>query len=235
MVPGTGCSVVGRTLMKQFGGERVGGKHDSLPKLLEDGRLTSDDLDGLTVVGTVRNPYDRLVTYYQRLAGDWTDSTHAFMVGKLERERAAISQEEYETRRTDLYHRKKRLEKRRRIIRMVGFNIWAKITALRWFLKHGKNEDSRFNELLFPMLAGVHRVMRFEHLEKALNDVLSSCGVQQNVSLPRKNVTPGKKPYTEYYSASTRWLLNRLYRSQFDRFQYEFDGPLSTDTVLAVP
>lgn len=108
-VPATGCSIVGKVLRKQFGGVDIGRKHDDVPRLLAQGHLSESALKRFCIVANVRNPFDRLVTYYQRLNGAWIDEYFAFRRRRLERlrereelDRCCVSQDAggYLTRRT---------------------------------------------------------------------------------------------------------------------------------------
>src|SRR5690554_2687991 len=90
MPPATGCSVLGGVLQKQFGGRylpeqdirsngrHLSRKHNSLPQLFEHQVLTVEERDQLLVFATIRNPFDRWVTYYQRLVGEWTEEYDGF-------------------------------------------------------------------------------------------------------------------------------------------------------------
>jgi hypothetical protein len=74
------------------------------------------------------------------------------------------------------------------------------------------------------MLAHVDVVLRQEQLEEALNVVLHSQGVTELIHLPRKNLTAGKKAYTEYYNAVSRGIIERLYSDELNHMGYSFGG-----------
>lgn len=249
MVPGTGCSVVGRALRQKFGGkwlpERdvredgkavVQHKHNTLPEILQYGLLTEEERAEYLVFAAVRNPFDRWVTYYQRYAGEWVDDYHGFLERQIERERKEfdLSRTAYKRRLAHRDYQMRKHARRRRIIRMIGFNNWMKVTLLRWYLE-GKNdarETGRLRPYAFPMLQGVDVVIRQEQLEEGLNEVLRIVGVEKQISLPKKNVTPGKKPYTEYYTASTRFLAEYLLGDVASSLGYEFQGLVEDAPVV---
>lgn len=98
MVPGTGCSVFGNTLLSDFGGEWlpeqdlvIDGmgvhprKHNSVQQLVRDGLLSPEDRDSYLVAANIRNPFDRLVTYYQRIAGNWSQYSADVRLRALDR------------------------------------------------------------------------------------------------------------------------------------------------------
>lgn len=248
MVPGTGCSVVGRALQEHLGGEfipeephRVNGrvvvprKHNRLSGLLEHDLLTQRERSEYLVFATVRNPFDRWVTYYQRYAGDWLDYYEGVAVRQIERDKdeRGLSDEEVQKRRNRHVHRFEQLRKRQRMMRWMGFNAWMKGTLLRWAWQDEKDSRWSITEHAFPMLDGVDMVIRQETLNEGLNEVVSKAGVNTTIDLPRKNETEGKKPYTEYYSWSTQRLAQWLLGSEMDRFGYRF-GAMHGPSVIAL-
>src|SRR5690606_23489876 len=109
MVPGTGCSVVGNLLIEEFGGEwipssniivdnriAVQRKHSRLPELIRTGLLTPEEVEEYLVFATVRNPFDRLVTYYQRLIGPWVEYSHGVRRRAIERAAESSDREWYD-------------------------------------------------------------------------------------------------------------------------------------------
>ncbi|QXD16185.1 hypothetical protein GQ464_004320 [Rhodocaloribacter litoris] len=228
-VPATGCSVVGQILKKQFDGEDVGRKHDDVPRLLASGVLSSSEVERLLVVANVRNPFDRLVTYYQRLNGVWIDEYFAFRRRDLERrrQREGLSEADVEREQQRIEREEKRKRRRVRIIRGIGFNTWVVWAVLRRRLGDRKpvhSDGPRFLNHLFPMLEKVNVVLRQEQLEVGLNAVLQHQGVTGPVHLPRKNLTPGKRAYTEYYNTFSRRLIEHLYAAELEYMGYTFDG-----------
>ena len=110
-VPATGSSVVAQVLRDELGGEQVpersirrngqvvvSGPHCTVPELVAHDVLTREEIDSCLVVATVRNPFDRWATYYQRRAGeDWIEYSMGSLRRQLEREHDAygLSDEEY--------------------------------------------------------------------------------------------------------------------------------------------
>ena len=113
-------------------------------------------------------------------------------------------------------------------MRWFGFNTWMKYTLLRWRWNEGRS----LGEYAFPMLSGVDVAIRQEQLNEGLNRVLEVARVGAQVELPKKNKTSGKKPYTEYYSWSTRMLAERMIAPQMERFGYDFEGALDDKDVI---
>ncbi|MBL8848228.1 MAG: hypothetical protein JNG89_01030 [Planctomycetaceae bacterium] len=232
MVPGTGCSVVGNMLIADFGGEPLpewhiivdgrvvhDAKHNSVAQLLRDGLLTAEQLAKLTVVANIRNPYDRIVTYYQRLAGDWLDYSLGVQEREVERGRDKLSEAEYQAQRELLASRGRRRRRRQQFMRYVGFNPWVLATLARKTLNRG--ELQRF---AFPMLQGVHFALRNEMLPESINALFARIGIQRTVELPRANITQGKEPYTTYWNRLSRGIFDGLVGDDIRRYGYKFDG-----------
>lgn len=239
-VPGTGCSVIGGVLRSQLGGEPlpeadvfegtrllVSHKHNSLPQLLEHRLIEPGDLERYTVFATVRNPFDRLVTEYQRLVGSWNDQAFERQKRKLPDEAGAQAY---------LARRMAKTRRRSRMARAMGFNGWLTGKLLKWRVEtRWMDEQTRrdhYRRLAYPLTEGVHTLIRYERLEADLNGVLRQAGVAGGVALPHKNKTPGKAPYQSYYSAMSRRLVERALRHELALFGYTFEGAPEEDEAL---
>jgi hypothetical protein len=154
----------------------------------------------------------------------------------MERDRELLdfSEKEYKQRRDHVAYKRNRQSRRQRIMRWVGFNNWLKATLIRWCLDGRKNgsTDSCIKEYAFPMLEGVNVAVTQEQLEDGLNQLLKRSGSSQTISLPRKNLTEGKKPYQDYYSSTTRWLAEYLLGEVAKSFGYDFNGRTDHRSLL---
>jgi hypothetical protein len=236
MVPCTGCSTIGKILRQQFGGEwlpetdlmrgsRVvlNRKHNSLRELVEFGVVTPDDLRGWLKFATIRNPFDRFASEYQRLAGEWMEAAMASSRPDSWVNRGGEAHAEQ--------LRSRKLGEVRRA-RGEGFDRWLarNIGAaqriddrLRGWVKRVLQRGPREKNPAFPMIAGVDELMRYENLEADFNRVLASVGVTEFVPLPHTNKTPGKKPYQEYYSSQSRQLVEKMFAADLSRHGYSFE------------
>ena len=230
-VPSTGCSVIGRVLREQFGGvykpEKsvirdgkvvVQRKHNTVAEMLEHGVITEDELQGLLVVATMRNPLDRFVTFFQRRVGPWVEEYAAWAQRDLDRRRDTLTDEQYADALVRLERKRKREEKRARTLRRVGFDVWF----LRTLAQERWKKSGDLMRRSYPMLDHVDVVLRYERLEEGLNEVLKALGVQEPVALPVRNVTPGKKPFASYYSPLSKLAARRLMGRELDAFAYGF-------------
>jgi len=244
MVPGTGCSVVGKVLYKNFCGQYIPNqdivnadgtrhcrKHNTVNQLIRDKLITSEQLDDLLVVANIRNPFDRLVTYWQRMAGDWHDYSFDVRRSYLERFRESFSDEDYQRNLKQLEAKKKATQRRSRVIRIIGFNMWLCTTIIRWRIRQ-LFFPSTISDRLFPMLDHVDVVIRHEQLEQGINGLLRLRNAEKSAALRRRNVTPGKKDYRSYYHWSTRALLSWLAAKPLAKFGYDFNGPTSSESLM---
>lgn len=249
MVPGTGCSVVGKALQEQLGGTFlpeqplrrnghtvVSRKHNTVPELTEHGLLSEEERRDYLIFASVRNPFDRWVTYYQRYEGDWLDYYEGVSRRQIERDRETLdlSDEEVERRRKQHERRFRKLRRRQQIIGALGFNVWMTGTLIRWALDSEKGTRGDISRYAFPMLDGVDLAIRQERLNDGLNRVLEIAEVDCRINLPKKNETSGKKTYTEYYSWTTRKIGEILLGQQMDKFGYEFNEVSEEDPIVKI-
>jgi Sulfotransferase family len=240
MVPGTGCSVLGNALISELGGEwlpkkNVVGKdgkiichqkHNTVGDLFAAGVISEIELDGYTIFATARNPLDRLTTYYQRLVGDWTQDSDRVIQNQLARMRDDYSDDEFTAIQAGISKKGSLRKRRAGLMRLFGFNNWAKYRAWKWnreLLPRTAEFEQKAILTLYPMLEGVHLAIRYERLEQGLNELLRTKGIERQVTLPRKNVTPGKKDFRDYYSQSTIRVWQKYFGSELGIFQHDSD------------
>lgn len=218
MMPGTGCSAIASLLVEQFGGERLPDKHADVHRIIAAGTLRRDEIERLTVFGTVRNPFDRFVTEYVRIAGDWIDDHFS-----NDSPRSRWIHEK-----GDSYKRWKRRQQRR--ARSQGFDRWLIGTVRRYQLRQlilrPRHYQRMMHLLAYPMTEGVDRLMVYERLEDDLKSVLRDAGADTDFELPRKNPTPGKKPWQDYYAEATRRFVESTFRASLKQFGHTFDQPV---------
>lgn len=242
MVPGTGCSSIGKVLQEKFGGELippkrfckdgkvlVDNKHSSIRKLVKYGYISRIELSLYLKFATIRNPFDILVTRYQRLVGGWTDNWL-----KQEEAKLNISDEER------MYIQRLLKKKRKEIewAQEIGFEKW-----LEYKLKSPERKNigvvtktktkvksflvPYYFPKLYPIIGGVNEVIRYERLETDFNNILKKAGIichYDNITIPRTNLTAGKKRYQDYYTIKARKIVEEYYGRELAAFGYNFDG-----------
>jgi hypothetical protein len=184
MVPGTGCSVVACVLCDEFGGERLPNKHASVDRMIADGTLSRSEIERLNVVATVRNPFDRFVTEYTRIAGTWYDdhfNNHSprsqWIHDKGER-----------------YKKWKQRQQRR--ARKGGFDNWligmVRRYRLRQLIRRPAQVAKMMELLAYPMIGGVDRTIMYERLEDELKISPSRSGGRSIVHFAPQERHAGK-------------------------------------------
>lgn len=238
MAPATGCTAIGEILKDKFGGEYlprepiekngwqiIDKKHSSISQLVEFDLISKEELSSYVKFATVRNPFDRFVTGYQRLVGGWTE-----MHMNLNNPESWISSVKGEKYRNKLRHYKLRQAKLARkegfenwLLRQIGYRPFNKL--LKTWLKSSVN-NSYFHKQkmnrLYPMIDGVDEIIHYEQLENHLNKILGKVGVEEYVDIPRINKTPGKKSYRDYFTPKTREIFESFYAEELAQFEYHF-------------
>ena len=242
MVPGTGCSSLGKILIDNFEGEWipeedifrkgkrvVNQKHNSIKSLVKYNLISRFDLPLYLKFATIRNPFDRIVTMYQRATGKWIENF-------IESKKSELSE-------TDNRDQKIYLEKFIKAkmtssewAKRVGFDKWleyqlglhTKTDLIVRIKSHIKSLIDPYHSLhrAYPLISGVDELMRFENLEEDFNTILKKSGIirpDRWVNIPNINPTPGKKAYQEYYTAKTRALVEKTWRKELKMFNYSFD------------
>ena len=243
-VPATGCSSVSKVLIEKLGGEKlpqkdimlagkyklVAQKHNTLKQLVGFNLISRQELKSYLTFGTVRNPFDRFATAYQRYISSWWErmiqsddpNCPANRSGQAHRERYV-----------------RNVQKQIQLAREGGFEQWlsrkillpqrfdrrVKFAPKRWFRKQPLllTKNSLKMNIAYPLLDGVDEFIRFEHLESDLNNILNQVGVAEYIPIPHTNKTPGKKPYQEQYSSKARAIVEQELAKELATFGYTFD------------
>ena len=243
-VPATGCSSVSNVLIEKLGGEKlpqkdimlagkyklVGEKHNTLKQLVGFNLISQKELKSYLTFGTVRNPFDRFASAYQRYISSWWEqmtqsddpNCPANRAGETYRERYV-----------------KHVQKQIQLAREGGFEKWLSRKILfsqrfdrrlkslpkRWFRKQPLllTKNSLKMNIAYPLIDGVDEVIRFEHLDRDFNNILSQVGVDEYIPMPHTNKTPGKKPYQEKYSPEARAIVEQELAKELATFGYTFD------------
>lgn len=255
-VPATGCSSISEVLIDQLGGEKlpdsdlmlankyklVGEKHNTLKQLVGYNLISQQELKSYLTFGTVRNPFDRFASAYQRYLSSWWErmiqsedpNCPANRSGSVYRERYV-----------------KNVQQQIQLARDGGFEAWLikkivvpqrldlrlKHGCKRWFKKQPLllTKSSLKQNIAYPFIEGVDRVIRYEFLERDLNDVLRQVGVKEYLPVPHTNKTPGKKTYQTQYSPEARAIVEEELGRELAMFGYSFDEPLAVERAASSP
>ena len=239
-VPGTGCSVVSNVLLEHLNGEMLGRKHNDINEVLVEGLLSEADLEKYLIAANVRNPFDRLVTLYQRVRGDWATEQLNWAYANLESKKSEneISSEFYEKKIEELSSREKRIKRGNLLFKFIGFNTWLYFTLTRWRIRDKNRQPDigtyRYIHHLFPLLSKVDVVLFQDNLEGTLNSLLKTVGHNQHIELPRKNRTHEKKHYSSYYNEFMIKHLSNTYEMELALMGYRMEGNSNCDNLLYI-
>ena len=256
-VPATGCSSISEVLLEKFGGEKlpekdimlagryklIGEKHNSLQQLLGFKLISEAELKTYLTFSTIRNPFDRFASAYQRYLSSWWElmiqsedpNCPANRVGTTYRQRYVkhVRQQIQQARDEGF---EAWLE--RKILSSQSFERQLKFGFKRWCRKQPifpSRKDRRVN-IAYPLIDGVDYLMRYEHLEADFNQILNRVGIEEFVPLPHTNKTPGKKSYRKQYTPAARAIVERELAEELAMFGYtfdEFESPISNNVSLA--
>lgn len=228
MVPSTGSSALFKVLKEKFNGEffpsedlfkngkKIHSKHTSLKNLLEHGLMTKEELDQYLKFATVRNPFDRFTSLYQRKIGEWWSKRI-----KAQKERLNLGNPEQEEREF-LENCIKNLENKREEAKAQGFDVWLESFLEKTVSKNHKRKMS----VLYPLIDGVDQIIRFESYEDDFNRLLKDAKIitlDEWVEIPQTNQTPGKKKYQDYYSEKSRAFIEENFSKELAAFNYKFE------------
>ncbi|PSF38661.1 hypothetical protein C7H19_03910 [Aphanothece hegewaldii CCALA 016] len=252
-VPGTGCSSITDVLIEKFGGEElpksdlllagsyklVGIKHNTVSQLINFNLVTKKELNSYVKFATVRNPFDRLVTDYQRCTGRWWEEG---LIEQLKDPNSPANRSGKINRK--LYVRK--FQREIKLARLEGFEkwLWRKIVLPQRFDKWVASEfksylkrnalcltkDALKINIAYPYIEGVDEIIYHEHLERDFNRILKKVGINEFISIPHTNKTPDKIPYQDYYSLQARKFVEEELGKELAMFGYTFES-VSTDAV----
>ena len=245
MVPGTGCSVVGNYLIEHFDWQHlpefdivfegkviVDKKHNTISELLEHGLLTPELMSNYFSFATVRNPYDRLVTYYQRFVGGWMEEYFKWTNREYVRLESKLNTNQLQEWRKWQVKMIKVKKRRIKLAKLFGFNMWFIFTIIKWRLKGYSNASDSFFNFLFPMLNGVKYVIRYEKLPEGLDHVLLANEIDHCVDLPVANQTHGKHHYTTYYNWVSKLIGSYVMKKALRDVGYDFNGPIDSRLLI---
>ncbi len=253
MVPGTGCTAVGQVLQKRLDGQwfpskdlfqdnkKIPYKHTSLREIIKYKLMTEEELDEYLIFATIRNPFDRVTTLYQRLVGDWSGTR--LEKRKKESDHDELSQVEKNTLKRAVNNKEKEIKDAKEmqfenwLEQYLNNQINSKVNKNRNTKRKDKTTswlellvDPDKMSILYPLVQGCDRIIYFESLEEDFNQLLKEAEIIQSdewIDIPKTNPTQGKKSYQEYYSERSRSFMEENFSRELAVFGYQFDQGMS--------
>lgn len=232
MAPGTGCSSIGKVLIKKLNGKFIPNdniydgkkvinfKHTSIEEIIKYNIMSRNDLIIHLKFTTIRNPFDLLASEYQRFIGDWIIKSTKFRKEKhnekfLSIDRAKQIQKEAQSQGFEVW-----LEKR------LSFSHYKSSFIKRMKLKIKYSTSPYLRSRIYPLINGIDKIIRFENLEGDFNNLLKEAGIIKRnewINIPKINPTPDKKPYQEYYTTTSRKIVEKYLAEELRIFNYKFN------------
>jgi hypothetical protein len=213
MTPRTACTAVGTILLSDLNGEFippenivdkqnffiVQRKHCTLADLMNNGILSQKQSDKLLKFTTVRNPFDNLVSRYEKL-----HSKYQPLIDDLD----------------SWVYQVPGFVDNMHYCQNHSFNRWIQKTYLKTALKRllgGKpSMYQKFTE-------GMDAVLHFENLQNELDQLSASASPRFKLSIPRINPTTQRSAdYRKYYSTASRTLIQFALKDDLKQYGYKF-------------
>ena len=228
-VPATACSAIAALLKEELGGIEVGRKHDSLEQLVGNGSVSVEELRGLTIVATVRNPMNTLLTYFERRRGDWIPYAYSVAYRKLARLYASgdLSPRGFMDELRGTIAKEKRAVWHSWFFKCCPFWLWLLHTSIRRRLSEG-------NVNLFPMVQGATHVLVYERLQEGLDQLFLEVAGREAPALERKNATAGRRDAKKVYGFVAEGVYRVLLGAASERFGYHHIESVPDEALVAL-
>lgn len=210
--PRTGSSALGDHLIKEFGGEwlpkenyydeklkkTIYFKHNTLEELLQAGLLKQDEVDNLIVFTGVANPYDSLVTLYNKYRyryDEWRKEGRPF----LQNHRVA----------SEIAYCKANSINKWIFRNYFKASLYALFNLKSYTINEGYN-------------IGCNYILKKENMQEDFSMMLKKFGVDGNPKIPILNKTERKGESSKDFSFLSRVLIYITFKNDFKAFSYSF-------------
>jgi hypothetical protein len=186
-IPKTGGTSIENAFKKRIKGNR---KHLTMSDY--ENELESD-IEKYFIFSVIRNPWDRLVSYWKYRQG----KIHAPIDGKM-----------------NIFNDWLKFISSLNLDDLRGKTEKSNIPDFRMGL------DSQFNSLINKQNKINVNLVRFENLQNDFNTICDKIGIKRH-HLPHKNKSRHKH-YTEYYNEETKQIVAEKYEKDIEYFDYKF-------------
>lgn len=208
--PHTGSTSLGTLLRERLGGEMLvearvrdergrvvlRQKHQTLAQLLEAALITPEQRRDLLVVVGIRNPFDLVLTEYARNREAGAISAPQRLLRRISSHAADFSSADFE-----------RFVRRRyapsNFYRLAG----------------------RVPFVPVDWTQGTDQLIRFEHMQRDLDEALARINVRERLRLPHRNPTTSRqhRDYRSVYTDAARSVVEAAYARELRQHGYAFD------------
>lgn len=206
--PRTGCTAIANgVLLPKLGGEWLPvedirsssgkllapQKHTTVAQLRKADLIDEEQLRDLFVFVGVRNPFDSLVSLYEKIRQSYVrhfDNPGHWM------------------------HNNPAQVKLMKIAAEDGFNAWIRA-------KYPRSKARKPVMFQAPFMEAADFFIRFEHLQEDFAAALAKLGLAP-IEIPRINTTKRARDHRPYYDRRSRRRIERVFAPTFERFGYGF-------------
>ena len=215
MSPRTGCTALGQALINELNGEflpeesifdekgffKVQSKHCSLKELISNNILTQKEASSLIKFASVRNPFDSLVSLYEKKRNKYSSL-------KLNSESWIYKVPGYVK---DMEYCEKH-----------SFSQWIIKRYSKHYIKNSMIPSPNFT-MYKKFTEQADFVLKFESLQEDFSSFLKSIKIDKEITIPIINQTSSRKSdYRCYYNSISRQIVRRAFREDFRRYGYSF-------------
>jgi hypothetical protein len=197
-LPRTGTSAISKELIQNYEGKEILTKHATYKEFL---RIATPEQKNYYVFSCVRNPIDRMVSFYVKCKTGFYDNRF---------------DKDYKMRYFDKYY----------LIPRVKFIKENNSTFCQYLKKFHKwpyvdwsvLDHNRFNNLI-----------RFENLNKDFIKVLTELGIEVKRDLPKVNATSEKKDFTYYLDSKCMNTIDKVFGPAL--LQMNYSSPFANHNI----
>jgi hypothetical protein len=212
--PRTGGTAVSAALQQHCGGQQIPehdvlapdgslvlqAKHNTLDDLIEHGLLTPGEIDELTVVTTVRNPFDSLYSLYLKMRDrypPWLEERRPWIVSNPWMVRSIQFCQDH------------------------SFDQWVRHEYTRAAAATLARRRVATMHEGYAKHADV--VLRFERLASDFSQLVADFSLEHGTAIAHENATPGRETsYRAAYSLRSRILVRTAYSRDLRSYGYTF-------------
>jgi hypothetical protein len=178
-LPRTGTTAISKELVENYEGKPILHKHATYSQFLKS---ASEDQSKYFVFSCIRNPIDRIVSFYVKCAQGFYDY-------KFEKQKLRLYEKYY------LIPRVKFIQDRK-----TSFDEYLK-TYHKWpYVDWSVLDHHKFN-----------CTIKFENLNEDFKEVLNELGVAVKRDLPKTNVTTNKRKFEDYLTPESSELYAKIF------------------------
>jgi len=171
----------------------------------------------------VRNPWDRVVSWYEYSRSTATGHDHFLSINtdtQLQIKSSGLSDRAWQLR-NQIQSKNNRLRRDRQAERQM---FKDNLSFKEWVVANYNinNSDRMFKPCTYWLGDDMDFIARFENLDKDFKKICKVLNVEHELGHHRYNGSRERKPYQKYYDDETREIIRECLKEDIDAFNYEF-------------